>query len=155
MSEPIVVDTNLERIDFECVHSFLRESYWAKGVPAETLRRAIAGSLCFGLYEGERQIGFARVVSDFATFAYLADVFVVESHRGRGLARRLMDAVDAHPRLQGLRRWMLVTRICAGDEAWASIRSVESEVFPAHSDSPELRAKLLEIIHRASEGRWD
>ena len=114
MSEPIVVDTNLERIDFECVHSFLRESYWAKGVPAETLRRAIAGSLCFGLYEGERQIGFARVVSDFATFAYLADVFVVESHRGRGLARRLMDAVDAHPRLQGLRRWMLVTRDAHG-----------------------------------------
>ncbi len=107
---PIVVDSDPERLDVAVVHGFLTDSYWAKGIPVETVRRSIRNSLCFGLYEGSRQIGFARVVTDRATFAYLADVFVLESHRGRGLAKLLMDAVVAHPELQGLRRWMLATR---------------------------------------------
>lgn len=107
---PIVVDSDPERLDVAVVHGFLTDSYWAKGIPVETVRRSIRNSLCFGLYEGSRQIGFARVVTDRATFAYLADVFVLESHRGRGLAKLLMDAVVAHPEIQGLRRWMLATR---------------------------------------------
>lgn len=111
---PITVDTDPARLDLAVVHGFLAESYWAKGIPLETVRRSIRNSLCFGLYEAENQIGFARVVSDRATFAYLADVFVLESHRGRGLGKLLMGAVVAHPDLQGLRRWMLATRDAHG-----------------------------------------
>lgn len=111
---PIVVDTDPARLDLALVHEFLGASYWAHGIPLETVRRSIRNSLCFGLYEGERQIGFARVVSDRATFAYLADVFVLASHRGLGLGKLLMDAVVAHPELQGLRRWMLATRDAHG-----------------------------------------
>ncbi len=116
MSQPagITVDTDKSRLQLDVIHGFLAESYWAKGIPLEVLRRAIANSLCFGVYDGERQVGFARVVTDCATFAYLADVFVLESHRGRGLAVRLMEAVTAHPQLHGLRRWVLVTRDAHG-----------------------------------------
>ena len=106
----IEIDTDRDRLDVEAIHAFLAGSYWARGIPLETVRRAIANSLCFGLYEDGRQLGFARVTTDYATFAYLADVFVLEPRRGEGLGRRLMAAVLAHPRLQGLRRWMLATR---------------------------------------------
>lgn len=104
------VDTDPSRLDLDVIHGFLAQSYWARGIPRALVERAVRNSLCFGLYEGERQVGFARVVTDQATFAYLADVFVVESHRGRGLAKILIAAVVADPRLQGLRRWMLATR---------------------------------------------
>lgn len=98
------------RIDLPFVHSYLRRSYWAEEVPLEVVVRAVENSLCFGVYGPEGQVGFARVISDFATFAYLADVFVIEEYRGRGLSVWLMECVTAHPRLQGLRRWMLGTR---------------------------------------------
>jgi GNAT superfamily N-acetyltransferase len=92
------------------VHEFLTNSYWAKGIPVETVRRSIVNSLCFGIYHEGRQVGFARVISDRATFAYLADVFVLEPYRGRGLSRWLMECIVGHQDLQGLRRWMLATR---------------------------------------------
>jgi GNAT superfamily N-acetyltransferase len=105
------ISSDRSQLDVAMIHSFLsQESYWAQKVPLEVVQRAIAHSLCFGLYQDERQIGFARVVTDAATFAYLADVFVLASHRGRGLGRRLLAAVLAHPDLQGLRRFMLATR---------------------------------------------
>jgi GNAT superfamily N-acetyltransferase len=106
----IVVDTDQSRIDLQTIHQFLSDSYWARGIPFEVVERSVRGSLCFGLYDGDRQAGFARVISDYATFAYLADVFVIESHRGRGLGKVLISAVMAHPSLQGLRRWLLATR---------------------------------------------
>jgi GNAT superfamily N-acetyltransferase len=96
------------------VHAFLTRSYWAQGVPREVVLRSVRHSLCFGAYHGGRQVAFARVITDRATFAYLADVFVVESHRGRGIARRLMSVIRAHPDLQGLRRWSLATRDAHG-----------------------------------------
>jgi GNAT superfamily N-acetyltransferase len=96
------------------VHGFLSTSYWSPGLPIEVLRRAIAGSLCFGLYHGNAQVGFARVVTDKATFAYLCDVFVLEEHRGKKLGRWLMESVASHPDLQGLRRFVLVTRDAHG-----------------------------------------
>lgn len=105
-----VVSTDQGLLDLDLIHGFLSQSYWARGIPRALVERAVRNSLCFGLYEGERQVGFARVVTDQATFAYLADVFVIESHRGRGLAKALVAAVVAEPRLQGLRRWMLATR---------------------------------------------
>jgi GNAT superfamily N-acetyltransferase len=106
----IDIDTDPQRLDVALIHAFLADSYWARGIPVETVRQSIEHSLCFGLYDAGRQVGFARVISDYTTFAYLADVFVVQSHRGRGLSRQLMMAIRAHPRLQHLRRWMLVTR---------------------------------------------
>jgi N-acetylglutamate synthase-like GNAT family acetyltransferase len=109
-----VISTDEERIDLDIVHGFLRESYWAQGIPREVMARAIKNSLCFGVYSDGKQIGFARVVSDFATYAYIGDVFVVESYRGHGLGKWLMECIVGHPRLQGLRRWTLLTRDAHG-----------------------------------------
>ncbi|HXU46190.1 MAG TPA: GNAT family N-acetyltransferase [Thermoanaerobaculia bacterium] len=105
------VTTDPARLDLDAIHAFLSGvSYWAAGIPRATLERAIAGSLPFGLLEGSRQVGFARVITDWATFVYLADVYVLEELRGRGLGRFLMDCIVGHPDLQGFRRWALVTR---------------------------------------------
>src|SRR6266550_1952190 len=103
------VSTDKARLDHGAIHEFLRDSYWAKGIPRELVDRSIENSLCFGLYDGERLVGFARVISDYATFAYLSDVFVLESHRGQGLGTWFMETVMAHPDLRNLRRWMLAT----------------------------------------------
>lgn len=108
--EGFTISTDPDRLDRPLIHEFLSASYWAKGIPRETVDRSIEGALCFGLYEADRQVGFARVITDRSTFAYLADVFVLESHRGRGLAAWLMETILGHPDLQGLRRWMLLTR---------------------------------------------
>lgn len=108
------ISTDKARMDFAFVHNFLSRSYWAKNIPFETVRRSIENSLCFGLYEADEQIGFARVVTDHATFAYLCDVFVIETHRGRGLSKWLMEMILAHPDLQNLRRWMLATKDAHG-----------------------------------------
>lgn len=104
------VSCDTARIDQALVADFLGASYWAEGIPLETVQRSIAGSLCFALLDGARQVGFARVISDRATIAYLADVFVLPNYRGRGLGKWLVECVLAHPELQGLRRWVLVTR---------------------------------------------
>lgn len=104
------ISSDRERMDVDAIHAFLTRTYWARGIPRETMQRAIEHSLCFGVFQGATQVGFARVISDQATFAYLADVYLLDAHRGQGLARRLVRAVLAHPRLQGLRRWLLVTR---------------------------------------------
>ncbi|MCG2586232.1 GNAT family N-acetyltransferase [Massilia sp. TS11] len=104
------ISTDKGRLDVALIHRFLSEqSSWARGIPRATVERAIAQSLCFGLYQDGAQIGFARVISDFATFAYLVDVFVLPELRGQGHSRTLMDAVMAHPQLQGLRRFLLAT----------------------------------------------
>src|SRR5262249_49766246 len=105
------IDTDHARLDVGVIHHFLaRCSHWARDVPLATLNRTIANSLCFGLYKDGVQIGFARVVTDQATFAYLADVFVVDRERGAGLGQWLVETMLADPRLHGLRRWLLVTR---------------------------------------------
>lgn len=101
-------------LDFALVHEVLGQSYWAEGIPADTLRRAIAHSVCHGGYVEGRQVAFARAVTDHATFAYLADVFVLPEFRGRGHGRAIVQAVLDDPRLQGLRRWHLVTRDMQG-----------------------------------------
>ena len=102
-------DKNLLQVD--AIHEFLtEESYWAKDRTREQTERAIANSLCFGVYHERKQIGFARVVSDCATFAYIGDVYITEEFRGRGLSKKLMETMLAHPDLQNLRRWLLATR---------------------------------------------
>ena len=105
-----LISTDKERLNVELVQEFLKDSYWASGIPEEIVRRSIENSLVFGVYADDEQVGFARVVTDYATFAYLADVFVLEAHRGRGLAKWMMEVITSHPRLQGFRRWMLATR---------------------------------------------
>jgi GNAT superfamily N-acetyltransferase len=104
------ITTDAGRFDVQAIHSFLSRSYWSPGVPRAIVERAIQNSLCFGVLLGSAQVGFARVITDRATFAYLADVYVLEEHRGKGLSKRLMDAVVAHPELQGLRRMLLATK---------------------------------------------
>jgi N-acetylglutamate synthase-like GNAT family acetyltransferase len=106
----IEIDSDRQRLDLGFVHDFLVRAHWSKGIPFATMLRAIEHSLPFGLYKDGKQIGFARVVTDQATFAYLADVFVIEGERGQGYGTRLIEAVLAHPAVQGLRRWLLVTR---------------------------------------------
>ena len=106
--------TDKTRLDIATIHEFLTQSYWSPGVPEDIVARAIDGSLCFGIYYHSSQVGFARVITDKATFAYLADVFVLESHRGKGLSKRLMEFIIAHPDLLGLRRFMLATKDAHG-----------------------------------------
>jgi GNAT superfamily N-acetyltransferase len=109
--DSLILTTELHRMDVLAIHSFLsNESYWAAGIPLETVRRSMEHSLCFGVLDGVRQAAFARVITDRATFAYLCDVYVEPDYRGLGLATWLLEAIDAHPELQGLRRWNLVTR---------------------------------------------
>ena len=109
-----LISTDKERLDIGVVHGYLHRSYWAAGIPREVVERSIRGSLCFGLYEGEKQVGFARVITDEATFAYLGDVFVLEEHRGRGLGKWLVEVITTAPALQGLRRLLLATRDAHG-----------------------------------------
>lgn len=109
------ISTNTNHLDFEVIYGFISESYWASGIPKHTLKKAISNSFCFGIYDNyDSQVGFARLITDKATFAYLADVFIVESHRGKGLSKWLIENIVSHPDLQGLRRLMLATRDAHG-----------------------------------------
>ncbi|GAB3223257.1 GNAT family N-acetyltransferase [Spirosoma arcticum] len=111
MLNDYTISTDKSRLDTALIHRFLsHESYWAQNVPPDVVHRSIDNSLCFGVYQGDRQVGFARVVTDQATFAYLADVFILPEHRGRGLSKQLMETISNWPTLQGLRRWVLATR---------------------------------------------
>ncbi|MBV9182961.1 MAG: GNAT family N-acetyltransferase [Acidobacteria bacterium] len=104
------VTTDRARLDLDVIHEFLRHSYWAEGIPREIVVRSIENSLCFGVFTDVQQVGFARVITDSATYAYLADVFILAEHRGGGVAKFLLRCIFEHPQLQGLRRWTLVTR---------------------------------------------
>lgn len=107
----IEISTDPARLDVHLIHRFLSEqSYWARGVPLEVVQRAIANSVPFGVYLGDEQVGFARVVTDRATHAWLADVFILDAYRGRGYGKALVAAILAHPELQGFRRWLLATK---------------------------------------------
>jgi GNAT superfamily N-acetyltransferase len=110
----LLVSTDRARLDLDVIHGFLADSYWAKGIPREVVARSIKNSLCFGVYSQGKQVGFGRVISDYATYAYIGDVFVLESHRGHGLGKWLMECITKHPQLQGLRRWALATKDAHG-----------------------------------------
>ncbi|HEX2714816.1 MAG TPA: GNAT family N-acetyltransferase [Candidatus Acidoferrales bacterium] len=109
--EQFLITTDRAKLDVDSIHAFLSQSFWdSKGISRETVERAIGKSLCFGVYDGPQQIGFARVVTDGATFAYLCDDYILEGYRGRGLGKWLMECILSHPELQGLHRWVVVTR---------------------------------------------
>lgn len=111
MLKGYTISTDKSHLDIPLIHQFLsQESYWAQNIPLDVVQRSIDNSLCFGMYYGDQQVGFARVITDQATFAYLADVFVLPEHRGLGLSKQLMETISNWPTLQGLRRWMLATR---------------------------------------------
>jgi GNAT superfamily N-acetyltransferase len=104
------IRTGVEPVDLDAVHQFLsNESAWAKGISKDLVRRCVENSLCFSLFHSNKQVGFARVISDFATIAYIGDVFVLDEHRGKGLGDWLVERILAHPALRGMRRWILVT----------------------------------------------
>ena len=113
-ADNFTITDDKSRLDLDVIHGYLTKSYWSPGIPRETVARGIEHAICFGVYDGDAQIGFARVITDQATFGYLADVFILESYRGRGLSKRLMASIMAHPELQGLRRFMLATRDAHG-----------------------------------------
>jgi GNAT superfamily N-acetyltransferase len=104
------ISTDKTKLDLSVIHEFLSNSYWAAGRSIGTITRSIENSIPFGVYKGERQIGFARVITDYATFAWIADVFILEAFRGQGLSKWLMDVMISHPELQGFRRWVLATK---------------------------------------------
>ncbi len=109
--ENFSISTAKSRLDVDLIHKYLSQtSYWAQGRPLDVVVRSIEHSLCFGVYDGDRQVGFARVVTDYATFAWLCDVFILESHRGRGLGKWMIECIVACPDLQGLRSFLLATR---------------------------------------------
>ncbi len=126
LKKDFIISTDRHKLDIECIQNYLsKESYWAKNIPVEIVKKSIDGSLCFGLYVKDslknpqklfsaKQIGFARVITDRATFAYLADVFIIEAFRGQGLAKWLLEVIMQYPDLQGLRRWLLATQDAHG-----------------------------------------
>lgn len=128
-------------MQIDVIHGFLTHIYWSKGIPRETVERAIAGSHVVGAFDGQVQVGFARVITDHATFAYLADVFVLESARGRGLARAMVAHLQAHPDLQGLRRWLLATRDAHGLYASLGWTAVPDPTLLMQRHDPDVYAR--------------
>jgi len=113
--ENYLISTDVSKLNVDTIYQYLsEESYWAKGIPRAVVEKSIANSLCFGVYWNEEQVGFARLVTDEATFAYLGDVFILPQHRGKGLSKFLMETIHAHPELQNLRRWWLGTKDAHG-----------------------------------------
>jgi GNAT superfamily N-acetyltransferase len=109
--DQFLISTDPSKLDLVYIHHFLsHHSYWAENIPLETVKKSIEGSLCFGVYDNQVQIGFARLITDLATFGYLADVFIGQDFRGRGLGIWLVETILSHPRLQGFRNWQLATR---------------------------------------------
>ena len=147
----IEITTERARMNVDLIHRYLsRESYWATGIPRDLVERSIEHSLCFGAFDGEAQIGFARVVTDFATFAYVADVFVLESHRGRGISKAIMAAIRNHPELQRLRRWHLLTRDAHGLYQQFGFREIET---PARHMEIAVRDAYVVVQATFSEAR--
>ena len=138
-----VISDDPARLDPGVIHAFLCRAYWSQNIPVEVVQRAIRGSLCIGAYdEGGRQVGLVRLISDYATFCYVCDVFVLEEHRGQGLSKAMMGMGMTHPRLQGLRRWHLVTKDAHGLYAGFGFEA------PAH---PERHMERVDPLVYATE----
>jgi GNAT superfamily N-acetyltransferase len=142
-----LISTDRARLDLDMVHGFLTNCYWAKGIPREVVARSVEHALCFGVYDGSgAQVGFARVISDFATIAYVGDVFVLNTHRGRGLGRWLMESITHHPALQNLRRWILTTRDAHGLYSQVGFSPVKSPERYMELHRPDVYENSRETI---------
>ena len=136
------ITTDRARIDINAVHRFLSDdSYWARNIPFDVVERAIWHSLCFAIVHGDDLAGFARVTSDCATVAYLGDLFVLPAHRGKGLSKWLMECIDRHPELQGLRRWMLATSDAHGLYAQFGFTPLKAAERWMEKHDPDVYAK--------------
>lgn len=142
MKEEVTIDsysvsTKKDMLNIDMIHTFLStKAYWCLNIPREKVERSIENSLCFGVYKGDEQVGFARVISDYSTIAYLGDLFILEEHRGIGLSKLLMDTVMNYPDLQGLRRWILITGDAHGlyeKFGWTELKS-PSKWLEFHND---------------------
>jgi N-acetylglutamate synthase-like GNAT family acetyltransferase len=137
-----IISTEAQKMDVEVIYNYLSRSYWAEGRTKSTVEKSLRHSLNFGVFdEIGAQVGFARVITDYATFAYLADVFILEEHRGKGLSKRLMQTIMEHPDLQGLRRWTLATRDAHGLYAQFGFTPLPKpelwmQIFDATANSP-------------------
>ena len=158
MTPPISLSGDASRMQTDVIHRFLsEESYWAQGIPRETVEKSIQNSLCFGVFEGSAQVGFARVVTDQATYLYICDVFVLPTHRGRGLSKKLVEEINAHPDLQGLRRWGLVTQDAHGlysrfgFQAPTTAGHLERRDPEVYARSANRRGNPLQAAHVLSE----
>ncbi len=109
MTTDTIISTDKSKLDVGLIHDFLRHSYWAEDIPLAVVEKSIANSLCFGIYEGAFQVGFARVITDYATFGYVADVFIIPAKQKQGLGEKLIAYIMDFPELKGLRRWHLLT----------------------------------------------
>jgi GNAT superfamily N-acetyltransferase len=146
------ISTDPARLQPAAIHAYLTRSYWAPGIPRAVVDRAIAGALCFGVYAGDAQVGFARVITDKATFAYLSDVYVLEEHRGQGLSKRLLAAIQAHPELQGLRRFLLATADAQGLYAQFGFRPLQTPERMMEIRHPAPYAGQVIAVDRAAAG---
>lgn len=123
------LSTDKQRLEVEVIHSFLKESYWAKNISKDMVRKTIENSFCVGVYYQNQQVGFARAVTDYATFGYIADVFIIEKHRGRNLSKKLISFILNHPDLQGFRGWVLGTRDAHTLYEKFGFQPIDNEVF--------------------------
>jgi GNAT superfamily N-acetyltransferase len=138
------ISTDKSRLDIHYIHDYLsKQSYWAENVPLSVVKKSVEGSLCFGIYTWEKQIGFARVITDSASFAYLADVFVDQECRGKGLGKWLMEVILSHPDLQGLRRFVLATRDAHGLYEQFGFSSLSFPERWMHIHNPDVYKKKL------------
>jgi N-acetylglutamate synthase-like GNAT family acetyltransferase len=138
----LFITTDKQKMDIDYIHRFLaKDSYWAENIPIEIVKKSIEGSMCFGVFESEKQIGFARVVTDKATFGYLADVFIDELYRGCGLSKWLMEIIMAHPELQGFRSWMLGTKDAHGLYAQFGFRTLDEPQRIMRKSNPDVYKK--------------
>ncbi|MEO6548394.1 MAG: GNAT family N-acetyltransferase [Ferruginibacter sp.] len=141
LKENFVISTDQSKLDILYIHGFLENSYWAEGIPLDTVKRSISGTVCFGVYEGEKQVGFARVITDKSTFGYLADVFIDDHYRGHGLSKWLMECIMNHPDLQGFRSWQLATRDAHGLYAKFGFKPLENPETIMRKHNPGVYTK--------------
>jgi N-acetylglutamate synthase-like GNAT family acetyltransferase len=146
-----LISTDKSKIDVKAVYDFLSQSYWAEGIPMEVVERSIEHSLNFGMYYQRKLIGFARVISDFATFAYLADVFILPEERCKGLSKWLMQVIVEHPQLQGLRRFTLATRDAHGLYTQFGFTLFDKPERWMQKHDPNVYKKAQETRHKAQE----
>lgn len=136
------ISTDKALLDLNAIYDYLsKESYWSQNIPFDIVEKSIAGSLCFGVYEDDKQIGFARVVTDGAIFAYLGDVYILEAYRGKGLSKFLMRTILAHPDLQGLRRFLLVTSDAHGLYRQFGFTDISNPDKFMHRHNPDVYTK--------------
>jgi len=141
------ISTDKSLLDVDAIHDYLsNESYWSPGIPRQVVERAIAGSLCFGMYCAGAQVGYARVISDFATFAYLLDVYILKEHRGRGLGKWLVESILGYPELRHIRGWMLSTWDAHGLYEKYGFKTLEHPEFVMSRRNPEAFSQFMALM---------